>query len=207
MRQERTVQASIFDQYAPHEIGHELQAMSAWLDAHPELLSWVTADLRVRPTQPTGRCGISGESVLRCAILKQYRQLSYEDLAFCLLDSMSCQAFARLTIRDRDRLLELFFNLLENAIRYAPGSQVTVGGELAGQVARVWVEDSGPGISPEHLPHIFERFYRVDPARNRANHGSGLGLAIAQEIAHLHGGRLSVHSEPGKGTTFVVELS
>ncbi|HLE74289.1 MAG TPA: ATP-binding protein [Anaerolineales bacterium] len=108
---------------------------------------------------------------------------------------------------DRDRLLELFFNLLENAIRYAPGSQVTVGGELAGQVARVWVEDSGPGISPEHLPHIFERFYRVDPARNRANHGSGLGLAIAQEIAHLHGGRLSVHSEPGKGTTFVVELS
>jgi IS5 family transposase len=97
MRQERTVQASIFDQYAPHEIGHELQAMSAWLDAHPELLSWVTADLRVRPTQPTGRCGISGESVLRCAILKQYRQLSYEDLAFCLLDSMSCQAFARLT--------------------------------------------------------------------------------------------------------------
>lgn len=97
MRQERTVQASIFDHYAQHEIGQELQAMSAWLDAHPALVGWVAADLRARPTQPTGRCGISYESVLRCAILKQYRQLTYEELSFCLLDSLSCQAFARLT--------------------------------------------------------------------------------------------------------------
>lgn len=97
MRAKRTVQSSIFERYAEHEIGDELQAMSAWLDAHPELLDWVVADLRTRPVQATGRRGLTTESVLRCAILKQYRQLSYDELVFCLLDSLSCQSFARLT--------------------------------------------------------------------------------------------------------------
>lgn len=97
MREERTVQHRIFERYAEHEIGLELQAMSAWLDAHPEVVGWVAADLRRGAPQSTGRPGLTCESVLRCALLKQYRQLSYEELAFCLLDSMSCQAFARLT--------------------------------------------------------------------------------------------------------------
>ena len=97
MREKRTIQSSIFECYAKHEIGDELQAMSAWLDAHPELLEWVATDLRTRPVLATGRKGITAESVLRCAILKQYRQLTYDDLAFCLLDSLSCQSFARLT--------------------------------------------------------------------------------------------------------------
>lgn len=97
MRAERTVQSSIFERYAEHEIGLELQAMSAWLDAHPELLAWVAMDLKTDAVQPVGRQGLSCESVLRCALLKQYRQLSYAELAFCLFDSMSCQAFARLT--------------------------------------------------------------------------------------------------------------
>ena len=97
MREKRTVQSSIFERYAQHEIGNELQAMSAWLDAHPQLLDWVAGDLRTGPVQATGRKGLSTESVLRCAILKQYRQLSYDDLVFCLLDSVSCQTFARLT--------------------------------------------------------------------------------------------------------------
>lgn len=97
MRQKRTVQSSIFERYAEHEIGLELQAMSGWLDQHPELLEWVDADLAKRPRLDTGRRGLSCESVLRCALLKQYRQLSYDDLAFCLLDSVSCQAFARVS--------------------------------------------------------------------------------------------------------------
>ena len=97
MREQRTVQSSIFERYAQHEIGSELQAMSAWLDEHRELLDWVAGDLRTRPVQATGRKGLSAETVLRCAILKQYRQLSYDELEFCLLDSMSCQSFARLT--------------------------------------------------------------------------------------------------------------
>jgi IS5 family transposase len=97
MREKRTIQGSIFERYAEHEIGRELQAMSDWLDLQPELLDWVDIDLRTRPVAATGRKGLTTESVLRCAILKQYRQLSYDDLAFCLLDSLSCQSFARLT--------------------------------------------------------------------------------------------------------------
>ena len=97
MREKRTVQSSIFERYAEHEIGSELEAMSGWLDEHPELLDWVAADLRTGPVEATGRKGLSMESVLRCAILKQYRQLSYDELVFCLLDSLSCQSFARLT--------------------------------------------------------------------------------------------------------------
>jgi len=97
MREKHTIQGSIFERYAEHEIGNELLTMSVWLDEHPELLDWISADLRTRPVMATGRKGLTAESVLRCAILKQYRQLSYDDLAFCLLDSLSCQAFARLT--------------------------------------------------------------------------------------------------------------
>jgi IS5 family transposase len=96
MRQERTVQASIFDLFAGHEIGRELKAMSMWLDEHRELLGLVTADLRWHGVKETGRHGLPAESVLRCAVLKQHRQLSYQELAFHLEDSASFRAFARL---------------------------------------------------------------------------------------------------------------
>jgi len=96
MRQERTVQASIFDVFAGHEIGRELKAMSEWLDAHHSLLGLVAADLRCDGVKETGRQGLPAEAVLRCALLKQYRQLSYEELAFHLEDSASFRAFARL---------------------------------------------------------------------------------------------------------------
>jgi IS5 family transposase len=96
MRQERTVQASLFDLFAGHEIGRELKAMSEWLDAQGALLSLVVADLRREGVKETGRQGLPAEAVLRCALLKQYRQLSYEELAFHLEDSASFRAFARL---------------------------------------------------------------------------------------------------------------
>jgi len=96
MRQERTVQASIFDVFAGHEIGRELKTMSEWLDAHRALLGLVAEDLRRDGVRATGRQGLPAEAVLRCALLKQYRQLSYEELAFHLEDSASFRAFARL---------------------------------------------------------------------------------------------------------------
>ena len=96
MREKRTVQSSIFDRYAEHEIGLELKAMSEWLDENLDLLDWVAADIKQRNVEETGRKGLSVESVLRCAVLKQYRQLSYDELVFCLVDSTSCQTFARL---------------------------------------------------------------------------------------------------------------
>src|SRR5215208_6510256 len=96
MRQNRTAQASIFDLFAQHEIGCELKKASTWLDEHPTLLGLVAADLRRDGVQETGRHGLPAEAVLRCALLKQSRQLSYEELAFHLEDSASFRAFARL---------------------------------------------------------------------------------------------------------------
>jgi len=96
MREKRTIQGSIFEGYAQHEIGQELKTMSVWLDDQLDLLDWVAADVKQRNVEETGRKGLSIESVLRCALLKQYRQLSYEDLVFCLMDSDSCRTFARL---------------------------------------------------------------------------------------------------------------
>jgi transposase, IS5 family len=92
MRQERTVQASLFDLFAEHEIGRELKAMSQWLDEHRELIGLATEDLRRQGVQETGRQGLPAESVLRCGLLKQHRQLSYEELAFHLEDSASFRA-------------------------------------------------------------------------------------------------------------------
>ncbi|MGH6630384.1 MAG: transposase, partial [Burkholderiales bacterium] len=96
MRQERTVQASIFDLFAGHEIGRELKAISQWLDQHHALSGLVAEDLRRYGIKETGRQGLPAEAVLRCALLKQHRQLSYQELAFHLEDSSSFRAFARL---------------------------------------------------------------------------------------------------------------
>ena len=96
MRQERTIQASIFDLFAEHEIGRELKGMSQWLDEQHDLLALVAKDLGRGEVQATGRQGLTVEAVLRCALLKQYRQLTYQELAFHLEDSASFRAFARL---------------------------------------------------------------------------------------------------------------
>ena len=96
MRQERIIQASLFDVFATHAIGRELKQISQWLDHHRSLLRLVSNDLRRDGVRETGRRGLPAEAVLRCALLKQYRQLSYEELAFHLEDSASFRAFARL---------------------------------------------------------------------------------------------------------------
>ena len=98
MRQERTVQATVFDIFAEHEIGRELNAMSRWLDQQRSLLSLVAADLSGHGIKETGRHGLPAEAVLRCALLKQYRRLSYVELAFHLEDSASFISFARLPL-------------------------------------------------------------------------------------------------------------
>jgi len=108
---------------------------------------------------------------------------------------------------DPDHLIRLFLNLLDNAVKYTPpGGQVTL--QVAQEQTGVWVaiRDTGPGIPSEHLPHVFERFYRVGEDRSRESGGAGLGLAIAYEIARWHGGTIRVQSEPGHGTTFTVHL-
>src|SRR5438477_3945082 len=98
MRQERTIQATIFEVFAQHEIGCELKAMSQWLDGQRQLTSLEAGELRGNGVRETGRRGLPAETVLRCALLKQQRQLSYEELAFHLEDSASFRAFARLPL-------------------------------------------------------------------------------------------------------------
>jgi signal transduction histidine kinase len=103
-------------------------------------------------------------------------------------------------------LTQLALNVVENAIKYSPGGRVEVGLSRAGGSARLVVSDTGIGIPAEHLPHLFERFYRVDKARSRAEGGSGLGLAICAWIAGAHGGAIQVESVPGGGSVFTVLL-
>jgi len=98
MRKKRITQVSIFDMFSEHEIGRELKGMSERLDENQVILGWVAKDLCLKNVVDTGRQGLPAESVLRCAILKQYRQLSYQELAFYLSDSASFQAFARLPV-------------------------------------------------------------------------------------------------------------
>jgi len=108
---------------------------------------------------------------------------------------------------DRDRLAQMLWNLVENALRYTPdGGRVSLALRSNGRVADVTVADTGIGIPTEHLPRIFERFYRVDRARSREHGGAGLGLAIVRQTAELHGGQVHVRSDPGGGTTFTVSL-
>lgn len=109
---------------------------------------------------------------------------------------------------DPDRLGQVLTNLLDNAVRHTPrGGRVVVGAKRAGSTLRLSVRDTGSGIAAEHLPHLFERFYRADAARDRAHGGSGIGLAIVHSIVHAHGGTVTVASAgPGHGAVFTVEL-
>jgi signal transduction histidine kinase len=112
---------------------------------------------------------------------------------------------------DRDQLKQMVVNLVDNALRYTPaGGQVQINAwrESHGPDLAVVLEvrDTGVGISGSDLPHIFERFYRVDKARSRSAGGSGLGLAIAQNVAHRHGGTVSVESQIAQGSVFQVRL-
>jgi len=108
---------------------------------------------------------------------------------------------------DEARLRELFMNLLDNAIRYTPApGTVSISLRREGQMAVIAITDTGIGIPTEDLPFIFERFYRADKSRSRAEGGTGLGLAICKHIAEAHGGRIEVQSQVGVGSTFLVWL-
>jgi signal transduction histidine kinase len=112
-------------------------------------------------------------------------------------------------IGDRDRLKQLLLNLVSNALKYTPeGGQVTLALTRIRDWARLVVTDTGVGIPADELPHVFDRFYRVDKARTRTQGGAGLGLAIAQRIAQVHGGRLEAASDgaTGRGSTFSLWL-
>jgi two-component system phosphate regulon sensor histidine kinase PhoR len=112
-----------------------------------------------------------------------------------------------IALADPAALEQVLENLLDNAIKHGgPAAKVRVTASRDGESVQIAVEDDGPGIPPEHLPRIFERFYRVDPARSRDRGGAGLGLAIVKQLVEGMGGAVTAASEPGKGCRFTVTL-
>lgn len=108
---------------------------------------------------------------------------------------------------DPERLMQVMTNLVDNALRYSPnGTRVIVGAHPAGECVELSVSDNGPGIPPEDVPHLFERFWRAEKSRNRATGGSGLGLAIVKQLVEAHHGQVYVESQAGNGTRFTVHL-
>lgn len=106
-----------------------------------------------------------------------------------------------------NELTSALSNLVGNAVRYTPdGGVISAGWEIGSEVIRFVVRDTGPGIAPEHLPRLTERFYRVDRSRSRETGGTGLGLAIVKHVAQRHGGELHVASVVGQGSTFTISL-
>lgn len=116
--------------------------------------------------------------------------------------SDACEIYA-----DSLKIQQVIYNIIENGIKYTPdGGRISVHLFREGRDAVLQISDTGVGIPPEDVPHIFDRFYRVDKARSRDTGGTGLGLSIVQQIVRLHAGSIDVHSELGVGTTFTVEL-
>ncbi len=159
------------------------------------------------------------------ALESQQARLNFEPVrmqaaAQSVVDELARQAFEKFVAvsleipeqlppvrADAQRLHQVLFNLLDNAIKYTPsGGHVTIRAEEKNGFIETTVADDGPGIAPEHLPHVFERFYRVDKARSRELGGTGLGLSIVKHIVQSHSGRVWAESELEKGSTFYFTL-
>ena len=182
------------------------EEVAAETEAEAERMSRLVADLLLL-ARDDGQAGQRGElvpvhlDVLVREVVDSFRQIATEHVVIL-------EEAESLVIRgDPDRLRQLLANLLDNAVRYTPaGGRIGVALRRDGSVARLVVEDAGVGIPPEHLPRIFDRFYRVDPARGRATGGTGLGLAIVKHVAEGHRGRVEVESVVGRGSRFTVTL-
>jgi two-component system phosphate regulon sensor histidine kinase PhoR len=119
-----------------------------------------------------------------------------------LKDTISAQVRA-----DREAMQQVFANLIDNALKYgASGNRIVLGARRCRRGIEFYVQDFGPGIASEHVPRLFERFYRVDKARSRESGGTGLGLAIAKHIVLAHNGTIRAESELNHGSTFLFTL-
>lgn len=176
------------------------------IDGEVDRLTRLTNDLLLLARSDAGQ-SIGQPRPIDLAVLLGDVVAELRPLAEAKALTLTCDTAVNATIKgDADQLHRVFFNLIENAIKYTPTGTITARVQPQSDRACVTIEDTGPGIAAEHLPHLFERFYRVDAARSREQGGSGLGLAIANSIVSAHGGTLQVTSEVGRGTIFSVTL-
>lgn len=214
------------------DAGHELRTPLTTIRGFAELVRDGTllgeaniSDAVGRIETEATRMGLLIEDLLLMARMDERRPMEVEDVAIAELVRRAWEGLRTLNpdhpctleideaartavVRgDRVGLQQVLDNLVANAVRHTPpGTAITLAVAVRGDHVVATVTDQGPGVAPEHAQRIFERFYRVDPARSRVTGGTGLGLAIAREIVNTHGGALTVRTTVGEGASFVVEL-
>jgi signal transduction histidine kinase len=179
------------------------QSLAA-IDLAADTMTDLVQDLLLLARADAGQLGASRTQLLVEELLRRAVSGIPADGRAILLDVRD----ETLTVVGQEKeLLRVFCNLLENAVRYTPPpGTIQIIAHPDGRMTRVTVRDTGIGIAPEHLPHLGERFFRVDTARARTDGGTGLGLSICKSIIDAHGGTLEFESEPGKGTCVTVRL-
>lgn len=173
------------------------------------LLNRLIADLRTLSLAEAGQLRLEKRAVDPGELIRQVvERMSLRALEKSIaLDAQAAEGLPEIQA-DPERLTQAVTNLVDNALRYTPpGTYVTVSAyPVPGGGVELSVADTGPGISPEELPHVFDRFWRAEKSRNRATGGSGLGLTIVKQLVEAHSGRVGVESQPGAGTQFRIQL-
>ncbi len=211
---------------ASHELRTPVAAVGAYTELaeratteHPEDLPRILTGIRAE----TSRMGQLVQDLLLLARLDEGRPLEHVPIELVGLAATAVQAAQAVggdswpvalvaehpveIVGDPDRLRQVLDNLLANVRAHTPaGTHTIVYVGQEGPEAVLSVTDDGPGLSPEHAAHVFERFYRADSSRSRASGGAGLGLALVAAILTAHGGSVALHSTPGEGATFIVRL-
>lgn len=177
------------------------------INAETERLGLLISDLLTLARADEGQVLFDHDAV-QLDLLAADVVASMESLALEHQISLQTDQLQQATVLgDAARLIQVIMSLVDNAITYTnPGGTVTVSVTTEDDIAQLSVSDTGIGIAPEDQPHVFERFYRADPARSRAAGGSGLGLSIVDWVVKAHGGTVMVESQLGRGTTFIIEL-
>jgi len=192
----------------PHDAA-DLQRFLEIVNRQADRLDSIITDLLAlsRLEKDTDNGGIERHDLPLASILERIvRDLAARQPEDAARVSLDCGDDVRAAV-NAALLEQAVTNLLENALKYSPpGSPVRIDCRVAGAEVVIAVADGGPGIAAEHLPRLFERFYRVDKARSRRMGGTGLGLAIVKHIAQAHGGRVDVSSEVGRGSTFSLAI-
>ena len=183
----------------------------AEVESETERMSEMINDLLLLAQADSGMLKLQMEPVemdtLLLEVYRQTRRMAEHKKGPGALDIRLGTEDQALVLGDVERLRQLLLNLTDNALKYTPaGGAITLSLENSGGWVQVAVQDTGIGISPEQQEQIFERFYRTDKARGRGPGGSGLGLSIVQWIAQGHGGRVTVESALGQGSTFTLHL-